>query len=93
MTEPPGVFRGRGEHPHAGKLKRRIVPEYVSLNTGLDAVIPACPVKGHAWKEIVYNPKGSWLCTYKDETSAWAAANVKYLGLAAESKLKGLSDK
>lgn len=25
--EPPGIFRGRGEHPHIGKLKSRIVPE------------------------------------------------------------------
>ena len=93
MTEPPIVFRGRGEHPHAGKLKGRIVPEYVTINIGEDAVIPPCPVNGHAWKEVVCNPKGSWLCNYKDETSEWAANNVKYLNLAAESKLKGLNDK
>ena len=29
MVEPPGIFRGRGEHPHAGRLKKRIVPEMV----------------------------------------------------------------
>ena len=32
--EIPGIFRGRGEHPHAGKLKSRIVPEFVTLNVG-----------------------------------------------------------
>ena len=34
MVEPPGIFRGRGEHPQAGKLKGRIVPEYVQINVG-----------------------------------------------------------
>ena len=34
MVEPPGIFRGRGEHPSAGKLKSRIVPEFVSINVG-----------------------------------------------------------
>jgi len=33
-VEPPGIFRGRGEHPHAGRFKSRIVPEFVSLNLG-----------------------------------------------------------
>ena len=32
--EIPGIFRGRGEHPHAGKLKGRIVPEFVMINVG-----------------------------------------------------------
>jgi len=32
--EAPGIFRGRGEHPHAGKLKSRIVPEFVTINLG-----------------------------------------------------------
>lgn len=27
MIEPPGLFRGRGEHPLAGTFKRRIQPE------------------------------------------------------------------
>jgi DNA topoisomerase-1 len=34
VVEPPGIFRGRGEHPHAGCFKSRIVPEYVILNIG-----------------------------------------------------------
>lgn len=92
MTEPPAIFRGRGEHPQRGKLKSRIVPEYVTINIGEDDLIPPCPVDGHAWKEVVHNPKASWLCQYKDESSTFNS-NVKYLALAAESKLKGLSDK
>lgn len=31
-TEPPGLFRGRGEHPKMGCLKKRIVPEDVIIN-------------------------------------------------------------
>lgn len=30
--EPPGLFRGRGDHPKMGKLKRRIRPEDIIIN-------------------------------------------------------------
>ena len=30
--EPPGLFRGRGEHPKQGMLKKRIQPEDVIIN-------------------------------------------------------------
>jgi len=90
--EPPQVFRGRGEHPHAGRVKSRIVPEYVAINIGLDDPIPPCPIAGHAWKRVVNNPEATWLCHFKDEQNTYAASS-KYLFLAAESQLKGLSDK
>lgn len=32
--EPPGLFRGRGEHPKQGMLKKRIQPEDVIINCG-----------------------------------------------------------
>lgn len=31
-TEPPGLFRGRGEHPKMGMLKKRVMPEDVVIN-------------------------------------------------------------
>jgi DNA topoisomerase-1 len=40
LVEPPGIFRGRGEHPHAGRIKYRVVPEFVSLNLGADRSHP-----------------------------------------------------
>mmetsp|Transcript_29798 Transcript_29798/g.45437 ORF Transcript_29798/g.45437 Transcript_29798/m.45437 type:complete len:331 (+) Transcript_29798:226-1218(+) len=89
--EPPSIFRGRGEHPHAGKLKSRIVPEYVSINIGLDDPIPPCPIKGHAWKKVVNNPEATWLCHFKDEQNTYSSSG-KYLFLAAESKIKGMND-
>jgi DNA topoisomerase-1 len=42
--EPPGLFRGRGEHPHIGRVKHRVVPEYVTINIGYDDPIPPCPI-------------------------------------------------
>jgi len=30
--EPPGLFRGRGDHPKQGMLKKRTRPEDVTLN-------------------------------------------------------------
>lgn len=32
--EPPGLFRGRGEHPKMGMVKKRIRPEDVIINCG-----------------------------------------------------------
>ena len=33
-VEPPGLFRGRGEHPRMGKLKSRIYPRDIVINIG-----------------------------------------------------------
>lgn len=30
--EPPGLFRGRGDHPKQGMLKKRVQPEDVIIN-------------------------------------------------------------
>lgn len=30
--EPPGLFRGRGEHPKMGSLKQRVMPEDITIN-------------------------------------------------------------
>ena len=88
--EAPGIFRGRGEHPHAGKLKNRIVPEYVTINIGQDAPIPACNLPGHSWKSVIANPEGTWLASFRDERSSFLMG--KYVQLAAESSVKGNSD-
>jgi DNA topoisomerase I len=33
-VEPPGLFRGRGEHPKMGTVKKRVMPEDITLNVG-----------------------------------------------------------
>jgi DNA topoisomerase-1 len=32
--EPPGLFRGRGDHPKQGKLKKRVMSEEIIINIG-----------------------------------------------------------
>lgn len=91
FVEPPGIFRGRGNHPHMGEIKQRIVPEFVSINIGPDDPIPVCPIPGHSWKKIQSLPESTWLCQFKDERSDYA--NGKYVFLAAESKIKGENDR
>lgn len=64
--EPPGAFRGRGEHPKMGKLKQRVLPEQVSINVSECAPIPQCPLAGHAWSDVRHDPRGMWLATWKE---------------------------
>lgn len=68
------------------------MPEYVTINLGFDDPIPSCPVAGHAWKKVTNNTEATWLCHFKDEQNTYSSSG-KYLFLAAESTLKGLSDK
>ena len=85
--EPPGLFLGRGNHPLAGTLKKRIWPEDVTLNIGSGAEVPECPVEGHKWGSIVHNDEVAWLAYWKDHLD-----NFKYVWLAASSRVKGESD-
>ncbi|XP_010449383.1 PREDICTED: DNA topoisomerase 1 alpha-like isoform X3 [Camelina sativa] len=89
-VEPPGLFRGRGEHPKMGKLKRRIRPCEITLNIGKDAPIPECPVTGESWKEVKHDNTVTWLAFWNDPINP---KEFKYVFLAASSSLKGLSDK
>ena len=91
MVEPPGIFRGRGEHPHMGKLKQRIVPEFVKINIGQENPIPICTVPGHSWKRVEDKKDATWLAHFRDERSTHALG--KYVFLAAESSIKGVNDR
>jgi len=57
-VEPPGLFLGRGEHPKTGFIKKRIMPEDVTINIGKNAKVPPCPVPGHSWKAVVHDNSG-----------------------------------
>ncbi|KAL0835154.1 hypothetical protein Bca101_087043 [Brassica carinata] len=89
-VEPPGLFRGRGEHPKMGKFKRRIHPHDITLNIGKDAPIPECPIPGERWKEIRHDNTVSWLAMWNDPV---ILKKDKYVGLSASSSQKGQSDK
>lgn len=58
--EPPGLFRGRGEHPKMGMLKKRVLPEDVIINCSKDSKIPK-PPEGHKWKEVRHDKNVSVL--------------------------------
>ena len=55
-VEPPGLFRGRGEHPKMGKLKARIWPEDITINISKRAPVPPVPDIGdgkkHKWVHL-----------------------------------------
>mmetsp|Transcript_22207 Transcript_22207/g.25711 ORF Transcript_22207/g.25711 Transcript_22207/m.25711 type:complete len:816 (-) Transcript_22207:166-2613(-) len=87
--EPPGTFRGRGEHPKMGKLKNRVYPEQVSLNVSECARVPPCSIPGHAWGELRHDPTVQWLCQWKENINN----QDKYMQLAAQSSFKGKSDR
>ena len=87
--EPPGAFRGRGEHPKMGKLKNRVFPEQVAINVSECARVPPCSLPGHAWGELRHDPKVQWLCQWKENINN----QDKYMQLAAQSSFKGKSDR
>ena len=86
-VEPPGLFRGRGEHPKTGKFKKRVMPEQVTINIGKEAMVPK-PPEGHKWKEVKHDQEGTWLAMWQENING----AYKYVMLAANSDIKGQSD-
>ncbi|TFK92723.1 hypothetical protein K466DRAFT_480004 [Polyporus arcularius HHB13444] len=86
-VEPPGLFRGRGDHPRKGALKLRVRPEDITINIGKDAKVPKPNVPGK-WKEVVHDNTVTWLANWVENVNG----NYKYVFLAAGSSIKGQSD-
>ncbi|XP_066846907.1 DNA topoisomerase I, mitochondrial isoform X1 [Anser cygnoides] len=86
-TEPPGLFRGRGDHPKMGMLKKRIMPEDVVINCSKDSKIPEPPA-GHKWKEVRFDNTVTWLASWTENIQN----SLKYIMLNPSSKLKGEKD-
>jgi len=86
-TEPPSLFRGRGEHPKQGMIKRRIVPEDVIINCSKDSAIPV-PPEGHKWKKVQHDNTVTWLASWTENIQG----QIKYIMLNPSSKLKGEKD-
>ncbi|KAJ0246156.1 DNA topoisomerase 1 alpha [Hirschfeldia incana] len=89
-VEPPGLFRGRGEHPKMGKLKKRIYPSDITMNIGKGVPVPECPIPGEKWKDVKHDNTVTWLAFWNDPINP---KEFKYVFLAASSSLKGMSDK
>ncbi|PJF17683.1 hypothetical protein PSACC_02504 [Paramicrosporidium saccamoebae] len=86
-VEPPGLFRGRGKHPKAGKLKTRVPPESITINVGEGCRVPP-PPEGHSWGKVVHDNTVTWLANWTENINK----AQKYVYLAAGSSLKGQSD-
>lgn len=69
-VEPPGLFRGRGEHPRQGKVKKRIYPRDIIINIGKDAPVPEHPYPGQQWREVRHDNTVTWLAYWKDTISS-----------------------
>jgi DNA topoisomerase I len=88
-VEPPGLFRGRGEHPKMGKIKRRIYPRDVTINIGQGVPLPEHPYPGQNWAEVRHDKTVTWLAYWKDPINS---KEYKYVFLAANSTWKAESD-
>jgi len=85
--EPPGLFRGRGEHPKMGKLKKRVTAKDIIINCSKDSEIPV-PPPGQKWKEVRHDPSVTWLMGWTENVQG----QNKYIMLNANSKIKGEKD-
>ncbi|KAG8799490.1 DNA topoisomerase 1 [Serendipita sp. 411] len=87
-VEPPGLFRGRGEHPKKGCVKKRVRPEDIVINIGEGEKTPVPGIPGK-WKEVQHDNTVTWLAHWKENING----QCKYVFLAATSSIKGKSDR
>lgn len=103
-AEPPGLFRGRGEHPKKGALKVRLVhsPRHASsltwaqlrlypedITLNIGQNAPVPePNAPGKWGKVIHDNTVTWLAHWKENING----NAKYVFLAAGSSLKGQSD-
>ncbi|KAM6977812.1 DNA topoisomerase 1 [Aplochiton taeniatus] len=85
--EPPGLFRGRGDHPKMGMLKRRIRPEDIIINCSKDSKHPK-PPPGTRWKQVRHDNKVTWLVSWTENIQG----SIKYIMLNPSSRIKGEKD-
>jgi DNA topoisomerase-1 len=79
MTEPSGIFMGRGEHPLRGRWKEGASRGDVTLNLSPDA-----PRLAGDWAEIVWQPDSLWVARWKDRLSD----RLKYVWLSDTAPVK-----
>ncbi|TKY86349.1 hypothetical protein EX895_004498 [Sporisorium graminicola] len=88
-VEPPGLFLGRGAHPKAGKVKRRISPGDITINHSANKPAPQPPAGMGDWAEVVEKKDVTWLAYWKENING----QYKYVFLDATSNFKTNSDR
>ena len=86
--EPPGIFLGRGNHPKIGMIKKRILPEDVTINLDKEAPVLKPNIPDHNWGEVIHNRLVIWLASWKDNVTG----KTKYIFTSVESLFKSESD-
>lgn len=86
--EPPGIFLGRGTHPKIGRIKKRVMPEDVTINLSKDAKVPEPNIHGHKWGEVIHDNAVIWLASWKEEITG----KNKYIFTSLDSFFKSKSD-
>ena len=81
------MFRGRGDHPKMGMVKRRVMPGDVIINCSKGPTVPK-PPPGHKWKEVRHDNTVTWLASWTENIQG----QVKYIMLNSASRLKGERD-
>ena len=79
MTEPSGIFMGRGEHPLRGRWKEGARQQDVTLNLSPDA-----PQPEGEWGEITWQPESMWVARWEDKLSG----KLKYVWLGDTAPIK-----
>lgn len=79
MTEPSGIFMGRGQHPLRGRWKEGASKLDVTLNLSPDAPRP----EGE-WQEIVWQPESIWVARWQDKLSG----KMKYVWISDTAPIK-----
>jgi DNA topoisomerase-1 len=74
-VQPPSLFIGHGSQPKRGKIKKRILPEDVTINVSKNS-IPMCSINGKSckWGSVVENKKVEWLATWKNPITNGSAS-------------------
>jgi DNA topoisomerase-1 len=86
-VEPMSIYLGRGCNPKSGLVKRRIYPEDIIINIGVEAKVPNS-LPGHHWGDVIHDRTVEWLASWKDDITG----KMKYVWLGAESDQKAKSD-
>ncbi len=79
MTEPSGIFMGRGEHPLRGRWKEGAKARDVTLNLS-----DAAHLAEGEWQEIVWQPESLWIARWEDKLSG----KLKYVWLSDTAPIK-----
>ncbi len=79
ITEPSGIFMGRGKHPLRGRWKEGARRQDITLNLSPDAPRP----EGE-WAEIVWQPDSLWVARWRDKLSD----KLKYVWLHDSAPIK-----